>query len=66
MDKVHAFISRYIHILKWIPVINVYLLAVVLSKETAAQALDYAMPLVGYFVFVPTFISLCVKTDERN
>ena len=107
MGKVHAFIAKYTPILKWIPVVNGYLLlyylfrmvfikrqmpkftwvlkavglvlltailaviaayvlAMVLSKETAAQALDYAMPLVGYFVFVPTFIGLCVKADAQE
>ena len=107
MGKIHEFISKHIHILKWIPWVNwylllyylirivfikkrmprftwvlkaigivfgtaicaavaAYLLSLVLSKGTAAQVLDYIMPLVGYFVFVPAFISICVKADEQN
>ena len=106
MKKVHEFISKHIHILKWIPWVNwylllyymirlvfikrempkfswaikaigitvgsavlvavvAYLLSLVLTKSTSAQILDVLMPLMRDFVFVPTFISMCVKTDTQ-
>lgn len=40
-----------------------YLLSLVLTKTTSAQIIDILMPLMRDFVFVPTFIGMCVKTD---
>ena len=108
MGKIHEFISKHIHVLKWIPWVNRYLLLyyliretiivrktpkfswvvkaiglvvivviaaaaacsyvlpLIFTKQTAGQLLDFLMPLVITFVVTPTFISLCVKTDERE
>ena len=107
MAKVHTFIAKYIHILKWIPWVNwylllyymirvvfikrempkfswafkaigitvgsavlvavvAYLLSLVLTKTTSGQIIDILMPLMRDFVFVPTFIGMCVKTDEQQ
>ena len=108
MAKVHRFIAKYIHILKWVPLVNGYLLLyymirvtfitrktpkfswvakaigivvgvmivvgaacyhvlpLIFTKQTAGELLDYLMPVVVTFVFVPTFIGLEAKTDTRE
>ena len=107
MKRIHEFISKYIHILKWIPWVNwylltyymvrlvffkrgmpkfiwaikaigitvgsavllvvvAYLLSLVLPNATSGQILDVLMGLMRDFVFVPTFIGMCVKTDRQE
>lgn len=43
-----------------------YLLSLVLTETPSGQILDILMRLMRDFVFVPTFIGMCVKTDEQQ